>query len=82
MTQENEIRIKGRELGEKFLEKAVWYDTDTVRGTEILLTDFYEWLIQQGDLLTRDDHLDQLADAESIAVEDALYQRENMREEG
>ena len=71
MTQENEIRIKGQELAIKF-NRANSISEITLLG------EFYEWLIKQGDLLTREDHLD----AESMAVEDALYQRENMREEG
>ena len=79
MTQENEIRIKGQELAIKF-NRANSISEITLLG------EFYEWLIQQGDLLTREDHLDQLREAEQDgyeeAQESAAYQRENMREEG
>ena len=72
MTQ-TEVSKKGSELAMKWLG----LKAETLSGSDAFeitgYGEFYEWLIKQGYIITREDHLEQLADAEHDAVEDALY---------
>ena len=60
MTTETTTAKVGEDLAVEYMDSVAWYPDNGER----LLSEFYEWLLKEGIVLTREDHDEQMADTE------------------